>query len=133
MLNQTKLRIKEILKKAPKITGSEGNANIFINIEPEGNTFHSPCDEYCTGCPFYDFEEGNMCKRGWDFECPKCSFVSRYTITIQGDLRDTTFDKTYKEISEFFNFLIKNDVTILMNSIRIENGPKFKSFSFDLY
>jgi len=92
---EIKTKVEDILKDAPKITGSEGNADIFVNI-------------------LSDF---NISK--WNFEKDKFDhFQSRVVITIMGDLRDREIKKTGKEYCKFYNF-IKNKFWIRNSTYKI--------------
>lgn len=75
--------IKSIMKHAPKITGSEEDAFIFINHIPR--TTSSCIDE--------------------NGECHK--YENDFCITIVGDLRDRCFEETAKEYSRFIRFINK--------------------------
>ena len=88
--------IKEILKDAPLITGSEKNADIFIN----------PLSGYNTSV----FNGDNI----EDFQT--CA-----TITIVADLRDREIEKTQEEIVGFTDF-IRDKFLILDASLRLTDG-----------
>lgn len=76
--------IKAIMEHAPKITGSEENAFVFINHIPR--TTSSCMDE--------------------NGECHE--YESDFCITIIGDLRDRCFEETAKEYSRFIRFINKH-------------------------
>ena len=88
--------IKEILKDAPLITGSEKNADIFIN----------PLSGYNTSV----FNGDNI----EDFQT--CA-----TITIVADLRDREMEKTQEEIVGFTDF-IRDKFLIIDTSLRLTDG-----------
>lgn len=75
--------IKSIMKHAPKITGSEEDAFVFINHIPR--TTSSCIDE--------------------NGECHE--YENDFCITIVGDLRDRCFEETAKEYSRFIRFINK--------------------------
>lgn len=82
-------KVKEFLETAPKITGSERNADIFLN-QPSGHNAGN-----------YGFDEiGNVIDKEWD---------TRVIITIFGTLRDRTKYKTKKEYKEFIMALSQYD------------------------
>lgn len=88
--------IKKILKDAPLITGSEKNADIFIN----------PLSGYNTSV----FNGDNI----EDFQT--CA-----TITIVADLRDREMEKTQEEIVGFTDF-IRDKFLIIDTSLRLTDG-----------
>lgn len=96
--------IETKITKAPKITGSEGNASIFVNLE-EGYNISS-----------------------WDNEY----YQSRAIITIQGDLRDKDGTTTKKETQKFIKYILKKlDWEIRVLSITIEDEcSQEESFTF---
>lgn len=94
--------IEEILKTAPKITGSEGDAEIFVNIPSGYNTYISlDCDncKYCKNEPEFICNKPN--------ETYDCSgkYQSCAIISIQGDLRDRTQEETKEEFNKFLEFV----------------------------
>lgn len=76
--------IKDIMRHAPKITGSEENAFVFVNHIPRSTA--SDIDE---NGEFHDYK-------------------SDFCITIIGDLRDRCFEETAKEYSRFIRFINKH-------------------------
>lgn len=88
--------IKKILKDAPLITGSEKNADIFIN----------PLSGYNTSV----FNGDNI----EDFQT--CA-----AITIVADLRDREMEKTQEEIVGFTDF-IRDKFLIIDTSLRLTDG-----------
>ena len=72
--------IEKMLEKAPKITGSEGPADVFINVR-SGSNISTMID---------DKEE---------------HFQTLIVITVVGDLRDRTKDQTEKEWKAFKDFI----------------------------
>lgn len=73
------------LEKAPKITGSERDADLFLNVVPGYNS--------CT----------------WNEDGAKVTFQSKIIITLAGSLRDKDQGKTLEELTEFANY-IANDL-----------------------
>lgn len=125
--------VENILKNAPKITGSEKDADIFVNPLSGHNTWIS-CD--CERCVYKDTivhldEEGDFqCDAENTFECPEGNYQTCVMITIVGDLRDKDGETTKKEIEEFIRFLQKQDFDIDYHSVRIEDELDGK---YDLY
>ena len=72
--------VEKMLKNAPKITGSEGPADVFVNV--------------LSGYTISSYENGK-----------KEKFQTRVVITVIGDLRDRTKDQTEKEWNDFKNFI----------------------------
>ncbi len=85
--------IEEKLKEAPKITGSEGPADVFVNI-PSGYNFYGVCD-------------GKRIK-----------YQTRAVITINGDLRDRLENDTCSEFDDFVKF-IKEDCDYRIRNITV--------------
>ena len=90
--------IKKILKDAPLITGSERNADIFIN----------PLSGYNTSV----FNGDNI----EDFQT--CA-----GITIVADLRDREIKETREEVSSFLDF-IKDNFLIINMGLNLTDGNK---------
>ena len=88
--------VEKILKDVPLITGSERNADIFIN----------PLSGYNTSV----FNGDNI----EDFQT--CA-----AITIVADLRDREMEKTQEEIVGFINF-IRDKFLIIDTSLRLTDG-----------
>lgn len=115
--------VENILKNAPKITGSEKDADIFVNPLSGHNTWTS-CD--CERCIYKDTivhlnEGGFQCDAENTFECPEGDYQTCVVITIVGDLRDKDGEATKKEIEEFIRFLQSNDFDIDYCSIFIRD------------
>lgn len=110
--SELKQTIVRQLEKAPKITGSEGPADIFVNIQSGYNVSAWTFD--CSHCEYKDslhevVEDGKTyqeCNGPNDHDC----FVRYQTcivISIQGDLRDRTRDQTKKEFNKFIEYITK--------------------------
>lgn len=102
-------RVMEMLKNAPKITGSEHNADIFVNVL-SGHNIWTNCD--CKHCQYYETivntEEGFYCDSPEWYKCPEGEYQTQVVITIVGSLRDREEDTTRKEFKEFIKFLRKD-------------------------
>ena len=72
--------VEKMLVKAPKITGSERPADIFVNV--------------LSGSTISNYVDGK-----------NVEFQTRIVITVIGDLRDRTKDQTEKEWNDFKNFI----------------------------
>lgn len=102
--------VENILANAPKITGSEGPADVFVNVK-SGHNHWVGCD--CNACEFkdtiinYSKEEGG----GWEcgapdgFQCPEGKYQTRVVITVIGDLRDRERWRTRDEWYEFRDYV----------------------------
>ena len=105
-------RVKEFLKSAPEITGSEGPADVFVNIQG-GYNFYTNRD--CDRCKYKDSiielkdEDGNdymMCSAPDKHDC-SAEYQTRVVISVQGDLRDRVKEETEKEFEEFKKYVEK--------------------------
>ena len=107
-----KKQVKEYLDKAPKITGSEGPADVFVNIQG-GYSFYTSRD--CDRCKYKDSiielkdENGDdymMCSASEKRDC-SAKYQTRIVISVQGDLRDRVKEETEKEFEEFKEYVEK--------------------------
>lgn len=98
-----KEKIEKLLENAPKITGSEGNADIFVNIL-SGHNFWTNCD--CSHCEYY--HERECTKEDNNYECKEAEYQTRALISIVGSLRDKEKEKTQQEYRDFIRFLKKD-------------------------
>lgn len=83
-------QVRSYLKNAPKITGSESDADIFVNIQ-----------------------------KGYDLFGSDGKFQTRVVISIQGDLRDRMQEQTQKEFDEFLKY-VEDKYYIRDYSVNIE-------------
>lgn len=125
--NATNEELKERLEKlieekAPKIKGSEGNAEIIVNI-CSGYNFWTSAD--CRRCKYkdtiiYNEEDGtDICESPEDFECPDGEYQDEITITIAGDLRDAFLDEVSKQVDDFIEF-VKREIAYNIRVISIK-------------
>ena len=95
--------VYEFLKGAPEIIGSEGNANVFVNILPGYNCYTSADCNRCEYNP--SIVRGSKCGFQCDspdgYKCPDGEYQSRVVITVIGDLRDRMLEETQKEWDDF--------------------------------
>lgn len=106
-------RVKEFLKGAPEITGSEGSADVFVNIS-SGYDYYTSRD--CDHCKYKDTiielkgqddgEDYMMCSGPKGYDC-SAEYQTRVIISVQGDLRDRTKEETEKEFEEFKKYIEK--------------------------
>lgn len=83
--------LKTVLRHLPKVSGSENDMEIIVN-QPSGWTMSTSYDEF-------DNYVGNFETNG------------RYILTLYGNLRDRTFNETYKEFNKWINRLAKRIFT----------------------
>lgn len=97
--------VRDLLKEAPEITGSEGPASVFVNAVDGHNIWTSRA---CDICPWKDSDDGDgNCAAPDDFDCPSGAFQSRVVITVCGDLRDRMKAETHKEWKAFQKYIFK--------------------------
>ena len=80
-----KKSIVNYINEAPKITGSEADAEIYLNLQRGYNISSWKQNKY------NDFMKYQSC----------------IVISVQGDLRDRTKEQTEKEFKEFLAFIAK--------------------------
>lgn len=106
---ELKRRVKEFLKNAPEITGSEGPADVFVNIQ-SGYDWYMSRD--CERCKYRDSlrdiiengEEYQECDAPKGYDC-SAEYQTRVIISIQGDLRDRIKDQTEREFNDFMKYI----------------------------
>lgn len=125
---ETDIRSKEIksiiedkLKSAPKITGSEGDADIFV-MPLSGHNLYVSSD--CNNCKYKDTiirdDDGNLsCIAEDHYRCPSNEYQTSVCISIIGDLRDRMKEDTRKEYNEFIKWLNNNFEYIRLRSCTI--------------
>lgn len=111
--------VREVLLKAPKITGSECDADIFVNTRSEHNTYDS---QDCWHCPFnytkVQHKNGcYSCNAPIDYECRDGEYQTSVIITIAGDLRDREIIQTKNEYKNFIKWLKDN---FFLSSVRVK-------------
>lgn len=104
--------VEKLLEDAPKITGSESDAHVFVNVLPGHNVSTNYDCDHCkygnTRRP--DTERGGFwCDGPNGYECPEGEYQTRVVITVIGDLRDKTGSKTRKEWMKFKAFIETQD------------------------
>lgn len=107
-VDDIKAYVEKALKGAPKITGSEMDASVFVNIEPWHNV-STNCD--CGRCQYKEtlkfYDDGFECDAPDGYRCPYGEYKTRAVITVQGDLRDRMKQRTKKEWNEFHRYIAK--------------------------
>ena len=99
--------VENLLKDAPPITGSEGNADVFVNVRGGHSVTVFP---NCKLCPFfggYDSEDEWICRKPTPIKCPEpeTEYQSRVVITVAGDLRDRYMPQTQAEWQAFKKYV----------------------------
>lgn len=115
--------IEEQLKFAPKITGSESNVDIFVNLLSGYNTFTSPDCDRCKykGTLKQSKTNGYLeCDADNGYHCPEGNYQTCAVVTIVGDLRDRDADTTIEETGSFIDYLNSSN-DIYYASVTIED------------
>lgn len=129
-IEDLKSHIEEQLKLAPKITGSESNADIFVNPLSGYNTFVSPD---CSKCVYKKpvtlstttlYIQCDIEKR---HHCPEGKYQTCAAITIVGDLRDKDVKTTMSEIESFIDYLNSLNYYIYCASVTVEGSTEFSN------
>ena len=105
-------QVKTYLKNAPKITGSERDANIFINVVSGHNSWTNFDCEHCEykntlRDVIIDGQEYQECDAPEGHDCSG-EYQSHIVISIQGDLRDRAKEDTEKEFQNFIEYIQQN-------------------------
>ena len=82
--------IETVLAHLPKVTGSEGNMDVYI-VQTNGHDISCSHNEF-----------GVFCGRDNLFR-----MQDKYILLLEGSLRDRMFDETFKELNNFLNRLAK--------------------------
>ena len=118
--------LKTILNHLPRVTGSEGDMELYINNR-DCKTYSS-CDEFaeCTDnlIDWYGYKNRS---NGW------LQYSNRYILTVDGHLRDRTFSETVREFMKWIDRLAKrlsiDDILIKISTygdqLVIDNADKF--------
>lgn len=100
--------VKDLLKNAPVITGSERDADIFVNALSGYNTSINMDCEHCKykdTVRYLDTEGYFECDAEEGFECPDGEYQSCVAITLIGDFRDRDGEVTRQEVESFIRYL----------------------------
>lgn len=82
--------IETVLAHLPKVTGSEGNMDVYI-VQTNGHNISCSHNEFGVFCG-----RDNLAR-----------MQDKYILVLEGSLRDRMFDKTFKELNNFLNRLAK--------------------------
>lgn len=108
--NTIKEDVEKMLEGAPKITGSEGPADVFVNVLSGYNHWTScncDCCEYGKTVRYLD-KGGFECDADKEYKCPSGEYQTRVVITVIGDLRDRMKDTTKEEWKAFKKYIEKH-------------------------
>lgn len=94
---QTLNHARHMLANAPKVTGSEGDMQTYVNI--------------LNGYSYVEFDNG--IKRKWQ---------TGVIISLVGDLRDRTIEKTNKELKAFLDYIKDNQCFMKGLSVTVEDN-----------
>ena len=107
-----------VLNHLPRVTGSEGDMEIYVN-QMYGSNESSSCDEYGDRTNnLIDRYGGKSFHGGW-LEIQRC-----YLITLRGALRDRTFEETYKE---FIKWLCRLSKRMCVSDILVRINDYYKA------
>ena len=99
--------VRDYLKKAPKITGSEKDADFYVNVQNGHNVW---IGQDCEHCKYREtlrpviIDGKEICDAPEDHDC-SADYQTCVVISIQGDLRDRTKEETQKEFNEFIKYI----------------------------
>lgn len=107
-------RVKKLIAAAPAITGSEANADIFVNPL---NGYNTSISHNCNECEHLvsgdAWNESPWCEAPENYDCPTTEYQTVVAITIVGDLRDREIDQTQQEYLDFKKYIeqtVKYDI-----------------------
>jgi len=106
--------VRHIMRDAPKITGSESDADIFV-VERPGHDIG--CYPDCGRCP-YENSEG--CNPPEEYVCKNGHYTTTVIITVFGNLRDRLKDRTKQEYKEFKKYIKQQGWSIEYQTCNIE-------------
>ena len=114
-------QVKTYLGSAPAITGSERDADLFVNIQSGYNIFVSAD---CDHCEYKDTQiirgKGEFdCFPPDDYKCKSAKYQDAIVISIQGDLRDRMKEQTQKEFDTFLEY-VKKEYWVRDYAVNIE-------------
>lgn len=105
--------VKDSLKNAPRITGSEGDANVFVNAMVGYNeSIYGDCDK----CRFL-LSDGN-CSASVSDECVVSNYQTNVAITIVGMLRDKRKNSAEKEFKAFLKYILDECDFYIINTAK---------------
>lgn len=103
--------LNTVLDHLPLVTGSEGDMEWFVNIDPHANSFSSH-DEFEQQTNNLINDYGNHdANSGW------LRTSDRYYITVFGSLRDRMFRETFTELQKW---LVRLSKRVMVDSVNIE-------------
>ena len=110
-----KTTIEKMLLSAPKITGSEGDADVFVNVVSGYNTYYS-CECCELGSTIVKNIDGAFsCEIPKDYTCKNVDYQTCVVITVVGSLRDREKKQTNDEYNKFREYVEKECSFIIKN------------------
>jgi len=103
--------LNTVLDHLPLVTGSEGDMEWFVNVNPHANTMSSHDEFGMRTNNLIDQYGCHNANRGW------MNKSDRYYITVFGDLRDRMFRETFAELQKWLARLSKR---VMVCSVNIE-------------
>lgn len=107
-----------VINHLPRISGSEGDVDIFIN-QPSNYNLSSSCDELCA-------ETNLMEKDYYGFRQHKVQ--TKTIITVQGHLRDTYSNEIYRQVVKWLTRLSKR---LHVCSVHLYVADYYKDYRLD--
>ena len=107
-----------VLAHLPRVTGSEGDMNVYI-AQRAGHNCSSSCDELSMRTNnLTDFDGFKSREYGW------MTMQTKYMLTIDADLRDRRLEETKRE---FLNWLCRLSKRLLVWSVVVKIDDEEKS------
>lgn len=101
---QTLNHARHMLDNAPKVTGSEGDMQTYVNL--------------LSGYSYVEFDNG--VKRKWQ---------TGVVISLVGDLRDRTIEKTNQELEAFLDYIKDNQCFMRSLSVSVTDNLTTHTYS----
>lgn len=95
--------VEKMLEGAPKITGSEGNCDVFVNVRSGHNC---STNKDCARCPHSEIAFPDCPVEG-KVDCPSGEYQTQAVITVAGDLRDRERWQTHREWKAFQKYIAR--------------------------
>lgn len=103
--------LNTVLDHLPLVTGSEGDMEWFVNVNPHANSFSSHDEFEQRTNNLIDGYGDHNAKSGW------LRTSDRYYITVFGSLRDRMFRETFTELQKW---LVRLSKRVMVYSVNIE-------------
>ena len=113
--------LQTILDHLPRVTGSEGDMEVYP-CRHKGHNTSCSCDEYEMNTNNLTSDYGTKSRRGW------LRMQDTYTLAIHAALRDRCFEETLKE---FMRWLCRLSKRLLVESVLVRIREWEKSIVID--